>query len=393
VIQYSSPIFQQLAQDPRIDLLVVYCSLQGSKSRIDPEFGVEIAWDTPVLVGYPWVEVPNRAIFPGLGRFFGLFNPGLWKLIRSGKFDAIFIPGYFYASAWIAIFASRWFGIPILFGTDAHHLRTWSTQASWKVRLKRGLIRRIFGLGQAVLAGSSGTVDYLKSLRIPNTRIVLCGNILDNSWWLGRAAEADRDAVRAAWQVPKDASVTLFCGKLQPWKGPFDLLEAFSRVNVPDSYLVFAGDGPLRKNIEERAHALGISDRIRMLGFVNQSLLPSVYCASDLLVLPSLYEPFGFVVNEAMLCGCPVAVSDRVGARFDLVRHDENGYVFPAGDVEGLVSILQAILSDPAKRARMGVSARKRMETWSPREYIDRMATAIELITRIPGPSGPVSRP
>ena len=62
------------------------------------------------------------------------------------------------------------------------------------------------------------------------------------------------------------------------------------------------------------------------LAFVNQSQLPSVYCASDLFVLPSLFEPFGLVVNEAMLCGLPVAVSDRVGAKFDLVRPDENGY-------------------------------------------------------------------
>ena len=74
---------------------------------------------------------------------------------------------------------------------------------------------------------------------------------------------------------------------------------------------------------------LGLEDRVRFLGFLNQSQLPSAYCAADLFVLPSLFEPFGLVVNEAMLCGLPVAVSDRVGARFDLVRPDENGYVFP----------------------------------------------------------------
>jgi glycosyltransferase involved in cell wall biosynthesis len=121
---------------------------------------------------------------------------------------------------------------------------------------------------------------------------------------------------------------------------------------------------------------------VRFLGFVNQSQLPSVYRAADLFVLPSLFEPFGLVVNEAMLCGLPVAVSDRVGAKYDLVRPDENGYVFPAGDVEALAAILRQILPDGEKRARMGGAARRRMETWSPREYTDSVVRAVQLMKR-----------
>ena len=79
VIQYSSPLFRRMAQDPRLDLQIAYCTLQGAKSSIDPEFGVEVAWDTSVLDGYPWVHLPNRSPVPGLGRFFGLFNPGVWS--------------------------------------------------------------------------------------------------------------------------------------------------------------------------------------------------------------------------------------------------------------------------------------------------------------------------
>ncbi len=163
VIQYSSPLFRQLASDPRLDLLIVYCSLHGAEPSIDPEFGVEVTWDTPVLEGYPWVHLPNRSPVPGLGRFFGLFNPSLWKLIRDGHFDAAILPGYFYFSAWIAIIAAKFYGVPIIFATDAHNLRTWVTQAQWRIRLKKFIVRRIFGLGQAVLAGSSGTVQYLMS--------------------------------------------------------------------------------------------------------------------------------------------------------------------------------------------------------------------------------------
>jgi len=383
VVQYSSPIFQKLAQDPRLEILIAYCSMQGAQSGVDPGFGVEVTWDQPQLDGYPWVRVPNRSSRPGLGRFFGLVNPGLWKLIREGKFDAILVSGYFYASAWIAILAAKWCGVPILFTTDAHNLRTWITQSGWEQRFKKFLVRRIYALGAVVLAGSSGTVAYLKSLGLRKERIILLRNVVDNAWWTKRAAEVDRDAVRASWQIPVSATLTLFCAKLQPWKSPLDLLEAFARANVPNSYLVFAGDGPLRDSIDQRACELGVSERVRILGFVNQSQLPSVYCAADLLVLPSLYEPFGFVVNEAMLCGCPVAVSDRVGAKYDLVRQGETGHVFPTGNVNALAAILRGVLSDSDKRRQMGAAARQRMETWSPREYVDALAEAVELVVHL----------
>ena len=81
------------------------------------------------------------------------------------------------------------------------------------------------------------------------------------------------------------------------------------------------------------------------------------------------------------------AFSDRVGAKFDLVRPDENGYVFPAGDVEALAAILRQILPDPEKRSRMGAAARHRMETWSPREYTDSVVHAVNLVAKDKGSS------
>jgi glycosyltransferase involved in cell wall biosynthesis len=382
VIQYSSPNFRQLVLEPLLDPLVAYCSMQGAESGVDPEFGVPVSWDRPLLEGYQWTSVPNRAVRPGLGRFFGLWNPGLWKLIGDGRFDAVLLTGYFYASAWIAIAAAKRYGTSILFVTDSHSLASWRAQSAGKLRFKKWLVRRIFSLAEAILVSSSGGVEYLKSLGFSSDRIFLTPSAVDNDWWTQQAAKADCNAARSAWNIPADGTVALFCAKLQRWKGPADLLAAFALANVSRSYLVFAGDGPERSELERRAKALGIADRVRFLGFLNQSLLPSAYCAADLFVLPSLFEPFGLVVNEAMLCGLPVVVSDRVGARFDLVRSDENGYVFPAGDVEALAAILRQILPDSEKRARMGAAARHRMETWSPREYADSVVRAVNLVAK-----------
>jgi len=91
------------------------------------------------------------------------------------------------------------------------------------------------------------------------------------------------------------------------------------------------------------------------------------------------------VVNEAMLCGCPVAVSDRVGAKYDLIARARMAYVFPSGDVDALAAILRDALSDPEKRSRMGEAARLRMETWSPREYVNALYEAVELIAGCAG--------
>jgi glycosyltransferase involved in cell wall biosynthesis len=248
------------------------------------------------------------------------------------------------------------------------------------MRLKKWMVRRIFSLGSGIMVSSTGGVEHLKSLGFSADRIFLVPTAVDNDWWTAMADTVDRGAVRAAWKIPDDASVALFCAKLQLWKGPRDLLEAFAKANVPNSYVVFAGDGPERANLERRAAELGIADRARFLGFVNQTQLPSTYRAADLFVLPSLFEPFGLVVNEAMLCGLPVAVTDRVGARFDLVRQNENGFVFPAGDVEALASILRQILPDAEKRRRMGAAAKSRMEMWSPREYTDGVVRAVQAV-------------
>ncbi len=352
--------------------------MQGATPAIDPEFGVEVTWDTPVLEGYPWVHLPNRSPAAKLGRFFGLINPGVWNLVRKGRFDAVILPGYFYSTAWIALAAAKWTGTPVFFLTDSHGLRSWRAQTTWKIRFKKRLVTRIFSLADAIMVSSSGGAKYLESLGFPADHIFLIPTAVDNDWWTMQAEKADRDSLRSAWKIPGNGTVALFCAKLQRWKGPMDLLEAFAGANVPNSYLVYAGDGPERTNLERRAGELGLVDRVRFLGFVNQSRLPATYCAADLFVLPSLFEPFGLVVNEAMLCGLPVAVSDRVGAKFDLVRPGENGYVFAAGNVEELAAVLREILADPEKRASMGAAARRRMDTWSPREYTDSIVRAID---------------
>jgi glycosyltransferase involved in cell wall biosynthesis len=200
---------------------------------------------------------------------------------------------------------------------------------------------------------------------------------VDNDWWIEQSARVDRTNVRASWGVDSAERVILFSGKLQSWKRPLDVLRAFAIADISRSTLVFAGDGALRPALEAEASILGISNRVRMLGFVNQSQLPAVYRACDVMVIASDYEPFGLVVNEAMLCGCVVVASDKVGACQDLIIPNATGFVYPCGDVSALASALRNTLSKPDRSLEVSIAARDRMQDWSPQVSVAALADAV----------------
>jgi glycosyltransferase involved in cell wall biosynthesis len=219
----------------------------------------------------------------------------------------------------------------------------------------------------------------MASLGIPRDRISLSGYCVANDWWMGQSKKVDRAAVRASWGIAPDDLVFVFSAKLQPWKGPLDLLRAFAKARLSNAHLVFAGEGPLRPQLEAEAAALGIASRVRMLGFVNQSQLPAVYTASDLLVLPSEFEPFGLVVNEAMCCGCAAAASNRCGAARDLVAPVSPDLVFPSGDIDALAKILRDAASDRPRLQATALAALAYIHTWSPERNVACTVDAVRI--------------
>lgn len=368
VVQYQSPIFRRLAAHPELDIHVAYCTLKGADAAFDREFGAKIQWDIPLLDGYPWSEVPNRG--SGKESFFGLCNPRLWKLIRNGNYDAVVCyVGYVRASFWIACLAAKFADAAFLFGTDAASLAPRDGR-SWKVSVKKLFWPWLFGLADQVIVPSSGTRDLILSLGLPGDLVTLTPYCVENDWWIEESKKVGRTAVRESWLMSAEDTVILFSAKLQSWKRPMDLLRAFAKADLPSAFLVFAGEGPLQTQLRAEAAALGVASRVRFLGFVNQSQLPAVYAASDLLVLPSEYEPFGIVVNEAMCCGCVPTASDRCGAAHDLVAPVSGDLVFPCGDVDALARILREVLSDPERLQSLARASRTRIRMWSPRENI-----------------------
>lgn len=371
-VQYAAPLHRLYAKDPRIDLTVAYCSLQGAEARLDPDFGEEFSWDVPLLDGYRWVHPTNRSLRPRTGGFLGLVNPGLWRLIRSGEFDVVVCYGYRAVSFWIAAIAAKWSGSTLVFTTDAH---SWDVREGpeWRSTLKRLVVPRIFSFGDAVLAPSSATVAHLRQMGVDERRIFLTPYVVDNEFF-ARAADGSRPQLRRSWGVPDDAPVALYVAKVVSWKRPQDLLKAAARVE--GLHVVLAGSGALRPELEMLAAQKNLTGRVHFLGFVNQSQLPPIYAAADFLVLPSEYEPFGVVVNEAFASGRPAIVSNACGVAEDLVAGRQTGFVFPVGDVSALRECLRALAASAGLATEMGNRARLRIGEWSPHVNAESFADA-----------------
>lgn len=156
---------------------------------------------------------------------------------------------------------------------------------------------------------------------------------------------AEVDAVRSRFALDPVRRRLVFSGRLAPEKRVDLLIDAFSilAAEQPNWDLVLAGDGPLRAALEARVPA-GVRGRVRFLGFIDHPReLAALYKSCDVLVLPSDFEPWGLVINEAAASGLAIIASDIVGAAAELVTPDTNGALFPAGNVTELCNAIRRI--------------------------------------------------
>jgi glycosyltransferase involved in cell wall biosynthesis len=368
-IQYQVPLFRTLTASPRIDLTVLFCSDYGVKPYYDPGFGQQVKWDVPLTEGYPHQFLPNRSFKPGVGRFWGLVNPGIIKALYQGQFDAVLIHGWARFTNLLTIATAFFMGIPVLMRGETTLL---PALPGWKQKLKRFLLGSLFRRVSGFLAIGRYNTDFYRAYGVPEDRIFLAPYAVDNDFFITRAQEYKplKATLKDELGIPQDLPIILYSGKLTDVKRPMDLLRAFEQVtrNYPAA-LVYLGDGILREEMEEYVRQSGLSNVI-FAGFRNQTELPRFFSAADIFVLPSGLEPWGLVVNEALCFGLPVVVSHQVGACGDLVKDGINGFIFPAGNVEMLAEKIRQLLADAEMRQRMGQASQQIIETWGYREDV-----------------------
>ncbi|MBK8915500.1 MAG: glycosyltransferase family 4 protein [Phycisphaerales bacterium] len=177
-----------------------------------------------------------------------------------------------------------------------------------------------------------------------------------------RRSPAPQADARRRWNIPPDALVIGFAGRIVRDKGIVELHAAWQRVReqVPAAMLLLLGDPePEDPAPHEVLESLRGDERVRMPGW--QSDMVAGFEAMDLLALPTYREGFGNVLLEANAMGLPVIATNISGCR-DAVADSETGILVPPRDADALAAAMLTLARDPALRARMGADGRARVE-------------------------------
>ncbi len=339
-------------------------------------------WDVAVNPGARLIFEPCEGF---LGRLRSLW--GLLDRLDPTRYEAALLQGY-WPWPWAVILAwCRWRGLPTIMSSDTQlpvegGPVTQAPKRGLRRTLKRAVLTRFLRLSAFFLPAGSRQWAYFAHYGVPAERMRVHHMTVNVGWFKARAEEAraDRVALRRRLGLPEDAIVLVYVGRLVARKAPSVLLEAYAKVRreFPACRLVLVGEGPERQGLASLAGVFGVE--VRLAGFQQGLDLVDWYAAADVFVLPSLQEPWGLVINEALACGLPVVTTDAVGAVDDLVHEGENGYVVTAGDAPALSRALRRLVSSSELRRRMGEASRRVISGWTHKESVAAFAAALETV-------------
>jgi glycosyltransferase involved in cell wall biosynthesis len=364
------PRILAISEIPTPYRLPLYCALANRA-----EFDFEVVFCAPAQPDRPWAlddelaSVPHRVLKnyplrlkPRSSGFVYEVNPEIATVLRETQPDLIVIGGYSVFAEQAAIAIARLKGIPYILHSESHLLKPRSALVR---AAKRSALPTIVSGAAAGLAVGSAAARYLAAYGLHPGRIRIFPNTIDVAVFRAAAdkARAHADEIRERRSLPE--RFQLFAGRLVEVKGVRDYLQARMLLGANAPAALFAGDGPLENEVRS---ATGV----RHLGFQQHTELIELFALAETTVVPSVSEPWGVVVNDALAAGCPVIVSDAVGAAEDLVRDGVNGRVYPAGDVGALAAALQL---PPVT----GDASRGRIERWTYDFAVEQFLEAVRI--------------
>jgi glycosyltransferase involved in cell wall biosynthesis len=350
---YRIPVFNALMRDPGIDLHVIFMAETDTNLRQWRVYKDEIKFSYEVLRSRRW-RVGKRSV---------LLNSGVASALRAAAPDSIVCGGYNYLASWEALRWAQRNRVAFLLWSESNSQDKRGGHAAVEF-LKREFLKRCAGF---VVPGKSASI-YLQSLGLLPERIITAPNAVDTEFFTHGTASAreQESAIRKSLVLPRH--YILYVGRLVKEKGIFDLLDAYACLDAglrSAFSLIYVGDGPARAELEEKATRI-IPGSVILPGFAQREQLVQYYAFAETMILPTHSDTWGLVVNEAMVCGLPVIVTNVAGCVPDLVVDSGNGYVVPSRNSERLSGALDRLLRDPEMRSRMGEKSRERIEGYSP---------------------------
>lgn len=281
--------------------------------------------------------------------------------LREGQFRLLHTHGY--KADLVGLLATRRAGVRWV--VTSHGLYLENT----RLRLYDFLDRLAMRRADAIIAVSESEQRRLLSLGLSPSQILKIHNAIDVAAfsesvdgmldtpgeWIGLTSR------QVTSQKPRHSQrLILFAGRLNPQKGLIYLLESICQVveTAPDVRLLIAGDGPLRDELEQHARRLSLAEVVSFLGF--RADVAALMRTADVFVLPSVEEPFGIVLLEALALARPV-VATAVGGIPEVITHGETGLLVPPRDPAALAEAILWLLNNPTEAARLGEQGRERV--------------------------------
>jgi glycosyltransferase involved in cell wall biosynthesis len=317
-------------------------------------FSATYSWGLADNRNYNSITLFDRGT-PGFKKNVVTIKRTLMVLFKE-KPEVIFAPGYSATNSLAAFFYGLLTGVRVVLMSATGEL---DFKRSRIVELYKKLILQGYS---GFFVGGSRQRAYLKKLGAAPNLIVDKHNVVDNDHF--KVAERRYHAARER--------VYLCVSRLVEKKNLFYLINEFRKMLMTGSRsrLVIVGDGPQHSELKAHIEKHKLSASVTLVGFIGYNDLPEYYSNSSALILPSLSEQWGLVVNEAMASGLPVIVSEKCGCVVDLVSHGINGYVFDPQRTGALEKVLVAFdgLANDAVR-EMSRQSRLAISEWGLREF------------------------
>lgn len=255
------------------------------------------------------------------------------------------ITGYFdWAQVLLMIYA-RLRGVKVVLSSESSGSD--KNRSPVKERLKSWIVN----WANAYFCFGQTSVNYLLSLGVPESKIsvrhaaVIDETVVSKTYQKAKLLNPDNSGKRSF----------VYVGRLASEKNLLTLLSAFRKISKEreDWGLLLVGDGPMRTEVENYVAKAGIQN-VTFTGGIPWYQVSEWLAKSDVLILPSLSEPWGLVVNEAMVCGLPVIVSAKCGCAADLVLPGQNGFIFDPDNENELNERMQFFLQNPETISKMG---------------------------------------
>jgi glycosyltransferase involved in cell wall biosynthesis len=237
----------------------------------------------------------------------------------------------------------------------------------WKAMVKRIVYPWLFRVPEMFLPGGTRQSQYLKQYGVPENRIRIANMTVDTlaiTDYVDARRAGDLEAARSRFGLKQGGITLLFVGRVEEHKGVLCLVQAFEALqqSYKDVNLLIVGDGQVWRQICE---ATSGNDGVVLTGRLSGNDLLDAYAVADVFVLPSFFEPWGLVVNEAMAAGLPAIVSERVGCVDDLVVSEETGLLVKVNSVESLSMAMSRLADNSELRYHMSLNARAHIKSWT----------------------------